>query len=1060
MNINDLNITNTKVEVKPGSSFEVVEYEANLDKNDIDNIINVVSKVIDVVSKDNINIKGSYNNINFDVIIDKELNISGVISINNIELNIYYVDGICYVAFNNIGIKGSISDILSFVQGLGFNLTDIEFDLNSLLNTINTSNNNIYLELLNLALDINIDSSIHINELNNNINLTISSITDSVNSVLDINYFDIANLMVFIPVIKDIMSNNTFNFVLSTSINNLNINANISVNKNLAIYAVIKISDYNIYLSLNKDILKIKFNDNVIETNLSDLTKLFSTKSDINITNILDSLYIDFVDNKLKVSFLINDLNIVLFVDENLNVSVDSISYNNISISEINVLTTINNDVVRNIEEDATINIDDLLVIKDNIMTLIETFNDTVNINLETKLVAETTEFKILANLNLSLENKVVEGTIKFITSQNLEHVVYISYKDNYLKLAYGNIGINVTIEELISLVQEALDSFNLDINSDSINLDLKTIINSIFIDVDNGVNVSLSLLNLGNITVNLNNNKLSISDISISNISLNNTNIEISKGSINNVMPENNYLNYEQLAMGIKMFKNIVELSSNEGLSFSINGIVNINNTDYLVEGNISIRFKDNVTFEAALNIANEHYVKLYRIVEDNNPVYYLIYDNLLTNVEGEANKTLNFKANESDLLELINTISQMINFDFSKIENGLDDIKDFNIVDVIDKVNFAEIIKYLNIDTLAKALSLSLNINNTANLDLAIILDDNMQLKNVEINNLEYSGLKLSNMIVTYTGIYNGNIVVPEYDYYDLSMLNPLIKTIFNTALLTDFDISGTFNVTATILGIPVNKNININAKVKRVDNSVYPEVYVSMTNIPIISPINNDFAYSFGDLAGTRNLEIYYKDRYVYLNRIDSIDNIFGPRTVKKQLKISDTEFINNILYYLLNYGIGFSDSIMEAIYEGITINPNMDLTNVVTGMGVVNENNYEIGLNLAEVTGNDLLGNMVLSLGTKLVEGESYLSQFKFSLDLPLASICNIKLTTNDLTLNNINETVNLDNLYEFVNSYSHEENVGYVDNGDGWEVDTAALPQSVLYLESIEEYALA
>ena len=147
-------------------------------------------------------------------------------------------------------------------------------------------------------------------------------------------------------------------------------------------------------------------------------------------------------------------------------------------------------------------------------------------------------------------------------------------------------------------------------------------------------------------------------------------------------------------------------------------------------------------------------------------------------------------------------------------------------------------------------------------------------------------------------------------------------------------------------------------------------------------------------------------------------------------------------------------------MEAIYEGITINPNMDLTNVVTGMGVVNENDYEIGINLAEVTGNDLLGNMVLSLGTKLVEGESYLSQFKFSLDLPLASICNIKLTTDDLTLNNIKETVNLDNLYEFVNSYSHEENVGYVDNGKGWEVDTAALPQSVLYLESKEEYALA
>ena len=335
-------------------------------------------------------------------------------------------------------------------------------------------------------------------------------------------------------------------------------------------------------------------------------------------------------------------------------------------------------------------------------------------------------------------------------------------------------------------------------------------------------------------------------------------------------------------------------------------------------------------------------------------------------------------------------------------------------------------------------------------------------MQLKNVEINNLEYSGLKISNMIVTYTGIYNDNIVVPEYDYYDLSMLNPLIKTIFNTALLTDFDISGTFNVTATILGININKNININAKVKRVDNSVYPEAYVSMTNIPIISPINNDFAYSFGDLAtGTRNLEIYYKDRYVYLNRIDSIDRFLSsPRTVKKQLKISDIEFINNILYYLLNYGIGFSDSIMEAIYEGITINPNMDLTNVVTGMGAVNENNYEIGINLAEVTGNDLLGNMVLSLGTELVEGESYLSQFKFSLDLPLASICNIILTTNDLTLNNINETVNLDNLYEFVNSYSHEENVGYVNNGDGWEVDTAALPQSVLYLESKEEYALA
>ena len=292
------------------------------------------------------------------------------------------------------------------------------------------------------------------------------------------------------------------------------------------------------------------------------------------------------------------------------------------------------------------------------------------------------------------------------------------------------------------------------------------------------------------------------------------------------------------------------------------------------------------------------------------------------------------------------------------------------------------------------------------------------------LELTNLGISGINVDKLALALTGTYNSDIQVPDLKYYDLSMLNPLLNTIFNTALLTDFNIQGKIKVEAKIIGIPIDMDVPVEARIKRVEGSTKPEIYAKI-NVPVIIGVN-PVPYKGGDVGPGKDrvFEIYYKDGYVYLYRTEKVSRFLAKdRTYTKGVMISEETFMNNIMYYLLEWGFGFSSDIMNAINKGLNIEHSIDFTNVITDLSKTDKS-YNVGINLAELTGNNQLGTANINIIESLINDVSYLTGLNFNINMPIASGVDINISTSNLALINIGEVVDLSNLYDYINNYSH------------------------------------
>ena len=355
MNINELNITNTKVEVKPGSSFEVVEYEANLDKNDIDNIveyeanldkndidniINVVTKVIDVVSKDNINIKGSYNNINFDVIIDKELNIEAIIDIAKISLKInYYNNGNIYLTYNNITLKTTLNELIDIIKTYLVDIS-LDFDLNNLLTNIKTSSNNLTFEILDKEIVINTTDKITVSGLG--ANLTITNTTNEI-AKEEIKGIDLKALLPYLDLVLKYVDNNYLNISLTTTLSYKNNDITLTGNLSLDIANLVLNGTFNINL-LGKDLtvnllykdnnLTVKLGNNIVVKLTTDELLSYFSKPNIETNNILENVELD--NNELLITILGITLR-VSYNEDNLIISLADMNINGLNITNTKV---------------------------------------------------------------------------------------------------------------------------------------------------------------------------------------------------------------------------------------------------------------------------------------------------------------------------------------------------------------------------------------------------------------------------------------------------------------------------------------------------------------------------------------------------------------------------------------------------------------------------------------------------------------------------------------------------------------------------------------------------
>ena len=1055
------------------------------------------------MTTDNIEVSLSVAGVEANIVIDKNFNISAAIVVSGEIINVYYINKLVYINYGNIGFYGSINDIITLISSLDIvadSNTAIDFDLNNLIEKLVVSTNALEMLIMGYNLLINVNESIYVVENSLGLQATISSTTRLVDNIKEVNYVDITSLMVFVPTINLVLANNTINLALTSDIVIKNtsypLNVQMSMTKDMIMQATIKLADkMTIYASMDGGLLKIKFNNNVVSLTISELLSLFTNsnmRSTISptITDILFGLIVK--DEKLELTLNLPEIGVVMLViDKNLNLEISDLTLGDIKLTNSLANTTINNDNVETIKEEPTLNYQDAEIVKEQVSQVIEVINNgIIKLDLNTTLIAETTTFGVVGTIYLDINKLTFSATITFITSQGIHHVVYIDYLDDYLSISFGNIGVKAMLSELEGLITEALTMFNLDmLATNATTIDIANILNSLILSANDGLSLEIELPIVGLVGLQLKNCVLKISDMAIGDVSL--TNISFNVNQADEVVYNNrnvNYLTSKDLSTLLAMVNNIMNLAKTSGFKFSINGDVAISGKTYSLSGEVDILLTNGLEVKANLTILGEHSITIYRKIEENGQaVYYAIYDNLaLNDVDAEGNpdttSTLNVMANETDLSGFLDTLSNFFNFDFSQVESDISSLEGFNIVDLVDQIDFAKLLKSLDIiysdETVLKIVVDKNFLNATSDLSISLIFsnnDDTLNLARAEIANLAISGILIQQFDLTYNGVFSDEINVPDLTYYDLSMLNPLFKTIFNTALLTDFHISGTFNVSGKLLSLfNINEEVNIDIYVKRIEGTAYPEVYVKIWEIPVISLVNNDLEFDGAKgSAGGRCLEIFYSNREVYLYRTETAKISsgwlgLGSKNVPyaKKVKIADTEFISNILYYLLDYGFGFSDDIMNAITGSISTNENVDFTNVITNFNVNEAGNYVIGINLREITGNSDLENFDVEISTTTVEDKTYLATFDFTMKLPLApGIFEMTISTSDsapLTLFDIGQVVDMSYLYNFVNSNKDMAINTYYESVDNvWSVvgSVVTVQADLASIRGKEEYTL-
>ena len=284
-------------------------------------------------------------------------------------------------------------------------------------------------------------------------------------------------------------------------------------------------------------------------------------------------------------------------------------------------------------------------------------------------------------------------------------------------------------------------------------------------------------------------------------------------------------------------------------------------------------------------------------------------------------------------------------------------------------------------------------------------------------------------------------------DANFIDISGSAQLLKAFINTSNLTDFNITSTLKINANIIGIDINMDINAYIKVKMINGK--PTIIIDIKDIPVITGVNYD-SYEAPDsvvqLPKNRNLSIYIENGMAYIYRSEKISRYLSYYDYQKCVMVHTSEFLGNFTYYLLEYGFGFSSNIMKEINAAMQKAQNrtepINLGNILKGFSAKGDVQTII-INLAEIANNSQLGNAELNftIGRDGAIGE-YLSKLAFNIHMPLANVCTIDISTNNMTLNNVGAAVDVSGEQNYMNNYAFGEGAEMVNrNSNSFSVDS-------------------
>lgn len=438
---------------------------------------------------------------------------------------------------------------------------------------------------------------------------------------------------------------------------------------------------------------------------------------------------------------------------------------------------------------------------------------------------------------------------------------------------------------------------------------------------------------------------------------------------------------------------------------------------------------YTNNIKNESASNsVVNNHSIEIYYI--DN--VIYIRYNKMYAKIGGGS------------LNQIVQTICEIFGIEtstnlFNNLKNLISSSSNTSIfnsfkVEMIKSLDLTN--SHFGIIADFSNLNMEYDLFDCVKLDVDYSTDG---LKTVALKDLQIKNINIDNLSIGLTE-FDGIDQAPAGDYIDLSGVEDLLTAIKNSKDFKDFEIDGSAQLKIDVIGINIDWDIPVNAKIKLLEDGEF-EANIKLGAIPVVPGVNDDVPFKAGNVTSgiysglNRILSIYIKNNMVYLYRSETVPTtIFqADRIYEKKMKIHIETLLDDPLYYILQYGFGFSDKIMAEIYNSFykeRQNP-IDFSNVLKGFSA-SEDYYSLTLNLKELVEDDKLDTMTLGLRTIDYKGNIIIGGFTVDMFMPVASNVEITIKSNNLNLTNIGGTTDMSAMYEFVSSNN------WLQEGASWD----------------------
>lgn len=445
-----------------------------------------------------------------------------------------------------------------------------------------------------------------------------------------------------------------------------------------------------------------------------------------------------------------------------------------------------------------------------------------------------------------------------------------------------------------------------------------------------------------------------------------------ISASEVTEVVVPTEMLTQEDILEILSYVSELYELTQEKEFNLDIATSINTDGQKVAdIEGTLYIHLLENNAFDAHLNlIVNEykndevvgwHQLELQVIslstlqslgAEFDTAMLFAAYGNN----PNDLSAVVKVKSTYTGIENLIQSVTQLMNLDIPVLQGSSDS----------SNMNMNSILEYITVE---RGSSLSLGVAANA---LFPAMQDERQVLNISLvkKNSKLNGISASNVYVSYTNTMKymkldsfeillqdrqNSFVVPSSTelegYYDISEVSNLFEALYHNALEKSFYISGDVVLKAKVL-ITITEAIPVKIKVG-VEENGEPIVHVNID-------MNNLKAGAI--LASKKTVDIYYYNQYVYISRNEA-NSI-------KRVKVHINTFMDDIVYYLLDFGMGLSDTILKAIQKPTEGDGFVDAAKCINSVNI-QKDTFEFGLNMGELTDNFNLEDLFISLGTSMV-----------------------------------------------------------------------------------------